>query len=213
MLKYLEILFSTTFYCGESWLCNTSNSASYHVHSCPIIRISKSGIRTTCHYRSTFRGNGVIENISADISSKSITVAINDDNSVKGGLFTIELPRNVIDANTTKEAFGCSGEFTYVNGTPTTPSWSRLHDIDYKIFVTSVPIGNTTIYNGNFDELCARDSRTLTVDYPTGLSIIEYQGTVMIPEFGSSLPVLVMAVAIVGVIGVRVFIQQKKRST
>ena len=55
-------------------------------------------------------GNGTVESMWANSTSKSITVIINDNSTSdeQGGLLAIELPRKMIDANTTEFAGGCS---------------------------------------------------------------------------------------------------------
>jgi len=109
----------------------------------------------------------------------------------------IELPRNVINSNSTQLAGGCTYSFTAT----TPPLWVQEHDIDYYVVVIMISKSNTTFYHGSVGELCDRDTRTLSIDYPTGKSMIVIQGTTMIPEFDLSRSVLIIA-GIVGVIGV-----------
>jgi hypothetical protein len=168
-------------------------------------------------------GNGTVESMVADYSSKTITIMVDDQNirdrsdysnsTDNGGLMAIELPRNVIDSNTTKEAEGCSS----FNPSNNTVFWSRMHDIDYNITVTSLPSGKIVpTPNGLFEGHpyggtdCGRDSRILTIYYPDGKSMIEIQGTVMVPEFGSSSFVsYTTAIAIVGVISFGILAKKK----
>jgi hypothetical protein len=122
-------------------------------------------------------GSGVVENMTSDYSSKSISVKIRVNPGSPTGMFTIEFPRNVIAANTTAEALGCSHFST--NGTV---FWARNHDIPYKIVVTSVADGKVSMYNASA-EFCSQDTRTLTINYPAGTNLISFQGTAMVPEF------------------------------
>jgi hypothetical protein len=156
------------------------------------------------------KGNGIVQSITANYTSKSIVVIIDDENdssSIK--LFSIQLPRNIIDSNTTQPGSGCTGTFSYQN---TTPSWSRLHDLPYKITITMLPSNKpATFPNGYYGgELCAYNTRTLTIDYPSGKSMIVIQGTVMVPEFGSSISALVMTLGIVGTLGAGILVRRRK---
>jgi hypothetical protein len=152
--------------------------------------------------------NGTVEEMSANPSSKSIMITIND-NSAKGGLFSVELPRAVLDANTTTEevATGCS--YT-ANGTIV---WSRDHDIPFR---TIVSYGAITTTNDSFPdervngEICNRDSRIVTITYPAGKSEIEIIGTSMVPEYGTSFLAL-MTIMMVG-IGTTIFVNRGRRS-
>ena len=142
----------------------------------------------------------------ANYSSKSITVVINENSTTTNEnrsfvYFMIELPRNIIDAITTGIAGGCTSSF--ISDNP--PSWVQEHDIDYNIALTTLSEDNTTKYSGNQGELCDRDSRTLSIEYPTGgKSMIVIQGTTMIPEFGS----VVMPVAAISIITSLVFLKK-----
>ena len=137
----------------------------------------------------------IVESMYANVSSKSITVIINDNSVTTNGnrslvYFVIELPRNIINANTTEIAGGCS----YFAPTNNTIFWKQEHDIDYNIAVTTISEGNTAIYSGNQGESCGPDTRILSIEYPIGgKSMIVIQGTSMIPEFGSSIIVCLTA--------------------
>jgi hypothetical protein len=61
-------------------------------------------------------------------------------------------------------------------------------------------------------EQCGRDSRTLTMYYPTGKSMIVIQGTAMIPEFGLSLSAWILTIGIIGVIGASLLISRISRN-
>lgn len=78
------------------------------------------------------------------------------------------------------------------------------HDIDYSVSVSSLSSDNiTSPFSGHFNENeCGKLSRTLSISYPYGKSIIVIQGTAMVPEFGLSLTSFVMAAALAGVVGV-----------
>jgi len=146
--------------------------------------------------------------MTADINAKTITVKIDDtnpdhaadnsENDWEKRLFIIELPRNIIDANTQKMAGGCSA--AYSPGSP--PSWVQEHDIDYGIAISSLSNDNTAApFTGHLrGELCGQYSRTFSISYPYGKTSIVIQGTAMIPEFGL-MALLTMTAAIVGVIG------------
>jgi hypothetical protein len=154
--------------------------------------------------------SAMVESMHANASLKSITVIINDNNSTTSGgnrslvYFVIELPRNIINANTTEIAGGCSTSV----GTETL--WVLEHDIEYNIAVTRISEGNTAIYSGNQGELCSPDTRTLSIEYPTGSkSMIVIQGTIMIPEFSSSfvVPTIILLSMISGVLAAQRFWQ------
>ena len=164
-------------------------------------------------FSSDRNGTAVIESMSANYSSKSIAVIVNDNSTTISGnrsfvYFVIELPRNIINANTSGIAGGCRF-FAPANNTV---FWAQEHDIDYNIAVSRLSEGNTTIYNGNQGELCGPDTRTLSIEYPTGSkTMIIIQGNVMIPEFGSSfvVPTFILLLMIGGVLAVERFWELK----
>jgi hypothetical protein len=145
-------------------------------------------------------GNGTLESMQANYTSKSIKVIINDNKTDGGGLFFIELPRNVIDANST-ESIGCT---EFGNSDPS-KDW-QTHDIEYNITVTPVsgkPIPGPTGYRTSegYDSggsLCDRYTRTLAIYYPRGDNVILIQGTVLVPEF----PVPAITILIVSMLSV-----------
>lgn len=140
-------------------------------------------------------GDGVVRDMYANSSSKSITVSI-DDNSTSSGekFFLIELPRNIVNANTTGIAGGCSSSPN--NGT----IWIQEHDMPYEIVVSVVSAGEIAVFNGSQNEECGPDTRILSIEYPSDIdsSTIIIKGTTMIPEFGKSLSALLLAMAIAG---------------
>jgi len=118
------------------------------------------------------------QNITADTSSKSLSVMIYSPESA--GMLTIELPRKVIDSRTephkTPDCW-----ITASNG-------SRIYnycDKDKEFLVTvnsdETPFYSTTTVNIGSDV----DSRTLRIEYPKGISIVQISGTYVVPEFGS----------------------------
>ncbi len=155
-------------------------------------------------------GGAVVKSMSADYASKSIEVVIDDNlTSADKRYFIIELPRNIINANTTEMAAGCSSVIEPLSGKP--PEWVQEHDLDYTVIVSiKTPQGEIAGYNGNVFNQCGRDTRVLSIEYLGGGSTIIIQGTAMIPEFSSSVALVVATAAIVGVIvvGKRTF-QQK----
>jgi predicted secreted protein with PEFG-CTERM motif len=91
-------------------------------------------------------------------------------NSIGNGTLVVKLPRNLIDAKTS-------------NGSDTT--FDAL--IDNAEYVEPAEMERTS------------DMRTESVSFPAGSGAIDILGTVVIPEF-STIAVLVLAVAIVGII-------------
>lgn len=152
----------------------------------------------------------VVESMSADYASKSIKVVVNDNlTSADKRYFIIELPRNVINANTTEIAGGCTAAFQPGSGIP--PAWVQEHDLDYTAIVSiKTSEGEVAIYNGNLFQQCGRDTRVLSIEYLGGGSTIIIQGTTMIPEFGS-IAMVVAAAAVIGVVivGKRTFYQKQ----
>jgi hypothetical protein len=147
---------------------------------------------------------GTVDSIVANVSSKSITIMISDysnDSTTSDWqkrVFSIELPRNIINANTTEDGQGCSySEGGYV-------VWSQEHDIEYKIDVYSVGgFDAPKKYEAHFTmEECGQDIRTLSVEYPSGKSMVVIQGTVMIPEFATNAALILMVVSIAGGVAV-----------
>jgi len=147
-------------------------------------------------YGFTEGNSAMVENIYSNYPSKSITVIINDDNLTatdwEKRVFSIELPRNIVNANTTEIAGGCR---FFVPGNNTV-FWAQEHDIEYDVVVNTLSKDNTAnIYKGHWkQELCGRDTRTVSFDYSTGKSMTVIQGTVMIPEFGMSSVILSIVV-------------------
>ncbi|HEV8405789.1 MAG TPA: hypothetical protein VGQ13_07785 [Nitrososphaera sp.] len=154
-------------------------------------------------YGFSAEGNSaIIEGVYANYSSKSITVIIDDNSTTTKGnrsliYFMIELPRSIIDANTTELAAGCTSDFT----PSTPPAWVQEHDLDYNIAVTALSGNNATVYSGNLGDMCGQYTRTLSIEYPTGIkSMIVIQGTVFVPEFGSSVVLTVMLLSIISAV-------------
>jgi hypothetical protein len=138
-----------------------------------------------------------VDSMRADPDSKLIRVDISDNSSsTEKRYFTIELPRNIIDANTTQLAGGCSAS----SSPDSTPDWIQEHDIDYTIVVSSVDSeGDVGVYNGNQGEQCGKDSRVLSIEYLAGKSTIIIQGTAMVPEFDITYATLIITAVLVGV--------------
>ena len=155
---------------------------------------------------------GFVESMTANVSSKSITIIVTDNSTDsisdwQKRIFSIDLPRNIINANSTESVQGCGGS---VNGTEV---WNQLHDLDYNIGVYSVgEFDASTNYDTHMTiEGCDRDKRTLSIEYPSGKSMIVIQGTVMIPEFGPSTFVL-SVVALSMMSGILVFRSSSRNS-
>jgi hypothetical protein len=146
-----------------------------------------------------------VKNISADYDSRSIRVVIDDNSTTtEKRFFIVELPRKVIDANTTAIAGGCtvspeSGD-----------SWIQEHDLEYAIVVSRVDSeGDVAVYNGSINEECGLDARVLSIEYLGGQSTIVIQGTTMIPEFNLPLSALVLALTMLGVIGISLAVRHR----
>jgi hypothetical protein len=147
----------------------------------------------------------VVKNMSADYDSKSIRVTIDDNSTTtEERFFIVELPRKVIDANTTAIAGGCTA--SQESG----DSWAQEHDLEYTIIVSRVDSeGDVAVYNGSINEECGLDTRVLSIEYPSGTSTIAIQGTTMIPEFSLSLSALGLALTMLGVIGVSLTVRYR----
>jgi len=142
-------------------------------------------------YGFSLGSGGTLDSMYSNSTSKSITIIIENRNSSidwKDRLFSVELPRKIIDANTTEITGGCSQS----EGARTI--WTQQHDVEYIIDVHTVGEVDAPAvrYSPHYtEEICGLDSRKLTIDYPVGKTMIVIQGTVMIPEFNSVLLVLV----------------------
>jgi hypothetical protein len=142
--------------------------------------------------------NATVDDMIANVSSKSITLIVedygNDSISDWQRVFSIELPRNIVDANTTEAGSGCS----YLVGGKKV--WSQEHDVPYIVNVFSVGgSGVPAKYDPHITvEGCDRDVRTVSVEYPKGKSMIVVHGTVMIPEFDFSSSILIMTFGMIG---------------
>ena len=94
--------------------------------------------------------NATVDEMIANVSSKSITIIVEDygNNSISDWqkrAFSIELPRNIVDANTTEAGQGCS----YSVGGKTV--WSQEHDVSYNVDVFSIGgFGAPTKYDPHF---------------------------------------------------------------
>ena len=145
-------------------------------------------------------GGAVVESMSSDYASKSIKVIIEDNlTSADKRYFFVELPRNMINANTTEVVGGCTSVFQPLSGIP--PDWVQEHDVPYFIVVIMEDSeGDVAVYNGNEFEECGRDVRILSIEYLGGGSTIIIQGNTMIPEFGSSTMILLVTAVSVAMI-------------
>jgi predicted secreted protein with PEFG-CTERM motif len=104
------------------------------------------------------------------ISSQNSTLGVSI-NSTDDGTLVIRLPRNVIDSKTGE---GADTTFDAI-------------------------IDNAEYVEPGENETTAEDIRTLSIGFPSGSETIDVIGTVVIPEF-STIAVIVLAVAIVGII-------------
>ncbi|MEO9321216.1 MAG: hypothetical protein ABI361_11125 [Nitrososphaera sp.] len=142
-----------------------------------------------------FLDNGTIENMTANTSTKTVTVTIKDyyDNSSdQERLFSVEFPRAIFNANhSATNQIGCS------ESGDSSVAWQAGGD-DIQ-FITNIT-NNPAFVHHIGSETCGRYTRVVSFDYPSGVSTIQIIGTNMVPEFGIS--IVVMAIAIVGVFAV-----------
>jgi hypothetical protein len=123
---------------------------------------------------------GTVENMTADPSSKSITVTIKDyyDNSSdQERLFSIEFPRVFFNDNMSSVPPGCT---EISNGYCV--STVGLSDIPFTVLVK-----NNDTYLGPHvsGELSENFSRVVSTSYPSGVTEIQITGNYIVPEFSS----------------------------
>jgi hypothetical protein len=92
-------------------------------------------------------------------------------NSMSNGTLALRLPREVIDSKT-------------VEGT----------DADFAAFIDNAE------YEEPGEVEPSEDTRTLLIGFPTGAGSIDVIGTSVIPEFSTTIAIIVLAVAIVGIV-------------
>jgi|SRR5581483_560157 len=164
--------------------------------------------------------NVKLESMTVDLNAKTITIRIDDENPAhmadsslsdwQNRTFAIELPRNVINSNSTDHTGGgCS------SGPSGSIASESVHDIQYNIAVSSRSNDNSTIpFVGHISpgEMCGEHVRTLSITYPYGKSNIVIQGTTMIPEFGpQSLQLFIMTAGFVGAITGAIVVKNRER--